>query len=271
MEITFLAQQQLDQATALSQAENWPHRLEDWQMLTRLSQGRAALREGIVIGTALRTDYGPDVSLLNMIIVQRSERGQRIGYKLMSSLMDEVSGRELRLVATKAGIPLYEKLGFESEGELFQCQGEVASVSLPDEQISPAKPGETHAIIELDSRFLAADRSALVQWLVKHARLAVVRGAEGELCGYAAVRRFGKGHVIGPIQANSERQAQNLIRYFAVSLAGQFVRIDTDDGLGRMPWLEGLGLKCIDTVTRMRKSSQTNPRPAFGLCSQALG
>lgn len=57
-------------------------------MLTRLSQGRAALREGIVIGTALRTDYGPDVSLLNMIIVRRSERGQGIGYKLMPWLED---------------------------------------------------------------------------------------------------------------------------------------------------------------------------------------
>ena len=271
MEIVSLAQRQLDQATALSQAENWPHRLQDWQMLMMLSQGRAALRDGVVIGTALRTDYGLDVSLLNMIIVQRSERGQRIGYKLMSSLMDEVSGRELRLVATKAGIPLYEKLGFESEGEIFQCQGEIASVGLPDEEINPAKPDDTHAIIELDSRFLAADRRALVQWLAKHARLAVARGAQGEILGYAALRRFGKGHVIGPIQANSQRQAQNLVCYLAASLAEQFVRIDTDDGLGLMPWLEDRGLKCIDTVTRMRKNSQTNPRPVFGLCSQALG
>ena len=185
--------------------------------------------------------------------------------------MDEVSGRELRLVATKAGVPLYEQLGFESEGEIFQCQGKIAPMSLPDEQISPAKPGDTHAIIELDTRFLAADRSALVQWLAKHARLAVVREAEGEICGYAALRWFGKGHVIGPIQAQNKPQAQNLIRYFAASLAGQFVRIDTDDSLGLMPWLEDLGLKCVDTVTRMRKTPKTDPRPAFGLCSQALG
>ena len=271
MEIVPLAQHHLDQATVLSEAENWPHRLEDWQMLMTLSQGRAALQDRAVIGTALRTDYGPDVSLLNMIIVRQSERGQGIGYKLMSSLMDEVSGRELRLVATKAGIPLYEKLGFESEGEIFQCQGEIASVELPNAEISPAKPGDTDAIVEFDSRFLAADRRALVQWLAKHARLAVARGAEGEICGYAALRRFGKGHVIGPIQANSKRQAQNLICYFAMFLAGQFVRIDTDDGVGLMPWLEDRGLKCADTVTRMRKNPKTNPQPVFGLCSQALG
>ena len=199
MEIVPLAQHHLDQATALSQAENWPHRLQDWQMPITLSQGRAALRDGVVIGTALRTDYGPDVSLLNMIIVRQSERGQGIGYKLMSSLMDEVRVCELRLVATNAGIALYEKLRFEFEGAIFQCQGEIVAVNLPDEQISPAKPGDTDAIIELDSRFLAADRSTLVQWLAKHARIAVVRGTEGELCGYAALRRFGKGHVIGPI------------------------------------------------------------------------
>ena len=271
MEIVPLAQHHLDQATVLSQAEHWPHRSEDWWMLMTLSQGRAALRDGVVIGTALRTDYGPDVSLLNMIIVRQSERGQGIGYKLMSSVMDEVSGRELRLVATKAGVPLYEKLGFESEGEIFQCQGEIASVSSPDEQISPAKPGDTHAIIELDSRFLAADRSALVQWLAKHARLAVVRGEGGEICGYAALRRFGKGHVIGPVQTKSKLQAQNLIRYFAASLAGQFIRIDTDSALRLMPWLEDLGVKYVDTVTRMRKNPKTDPRPAFGVCSQALG
>lgn len=271
MEIVPLAQHHLDQATALSQAENWPHRLQDWQMLMTLSQGRVALHDGVVIGTALRTDYGPDVSLLNMIIVRQSERGQGIGYKLMSSLMDEVRVCELRLVATKAGIPLYEKLGFESEGEIFQCQGEIAAVSLPDEQISPAKPGDTHAIIELDSRFLAADRSALVQWLAKHARLAVARGAGGEVCGYAALRRFGKGHVIGPIQTQNKPQAQNLIRYFAASLRGEFIRIDTDSALGLMPWLEDLGLKCVDTVTRMRQNPKTDPQPSCGLCSQALG
>jgi len=79
VEIVPLAQHHLDQATVLSQAENWPHRLEDWRMLMMLSQGRVALRDRVVIGTALRSDYGPDVSLLNMIIVRQSERGQGIG------------------------------------------------------------------------------------------------------------------------------------------------------------------------------------------------
>ena len=79
MEIVPLAQHHLDQATVLSQAENRPHRLEDWRMLMMLSQGRVALRDRVVIGTALRSDYGPDVSLLNMIIVRQSERGQGIG------------------------------------------------------------------------------------------------------------------------------------------------------------------------------------------------
>ena len=271
MEIAPLAQHHLDQATALSQAENWPHRLEDWRMLMMLSQGRVALRDRVVIGTALRTDYGPDVSLLNMIIVRQSERGQGIGYKLMSSLMDEVSDREVRLVATKAGVPLYEKLGFETKSEIFQFQGEIGSVSLPDEQISPAKADDINAIIGLDSRSLAADRSALVQWLMAHARLAVVRGAGGEVCGYAALRRFGKGQVIGPIQAQNKPQAQNLIRYFAASLRSQFIRIDTDSARGLTPWLEDLGLKCVATVTSMHKNPKTDPWPAFGLCSQALG
>lgn len=59
----------IDQAVMLSQAEKWPHRREDWDMLLDLSTGRVALEGDKVVGTTLRTDYGPEVSMMNMIIV----------------------------------------------------------------------------------------------------------------------------------------------------------------------------------------------------------
>ena len=270
-QLSVLTKHHLDQAIALSQAENWPHRREDWEMLLDLSRGSVALRDNVAVGTALRTDYGRDVSLLNMIIVRQSERGQGLGRKLMESLMDEVTDHELRLVATKAGLPLYEKLGFHSEGEIAQCQGNITAISPSSSQVSSADVDDVSAIIKMDCEFVEADRSALIQWLAQKDRLAVTRGEGGEITGYAVLRRFGRGHVIGPIQAASRTIAQDLICYFAAGLTGEFIRIDTDDSLGLSPWLESIALKRVAVVTKMRKNAKTDPQPSFGLCSQALG
>jgi len=45
-------------ALALSQAERWPHRAEDWAQFLSLSQGVVALVDGQVAGTALLTRFG---------------------------------------------------------------------------------------------------------------------------------------------------------------------------------------------------------------------
>lgn len=266
-----LTQHHLDQATALSQAEHWPHRQEDWEMLLALSVGIVALRGSQVVGTALRTDYGPDVSTMNMIIVARSERGQGLGRKVMEAVMERSADQELRLIATKEGLPLYEKLGFQAEGDILQCQGNIAAVGPPVSEVYSASDADLNDIIQLDTLYTAADRSGLLQWLAQNAKLAVMRVDGGEITSYAAHRRFGRGHVIGPILAPDAAQAKDLIRHFAAPLDGAFLRIDTDTSLDLVPWLECIGLPRTGTGVRMRKNAKTNPRPAFGLCSQALG
>lgn len=266
-----LTQHHLDQATALSQAEHWPHRQEDWEMLLALSVGTVALRGSQVVGTALRTDYGPDVSAMNMIIVAQSERGRGLGRKVMEAVMDKSADRELRLIATKEGLPLYEKLGFQAESDISQCQGNVAAVAPPVNDVNSVSADDLTDIIQIDTRYTAADRSGLLRWLAQNGTFAVTRADGGEITSYAALRQFGRGQVIGPILAPSAAQAKDLIQHFAASLSGAFLRIDTDTSLDLVPWLDSIGLARTGAGVRMRKNAKTDPRPAFGLCSQALG
>lgn len=240
-------------------------------MLSGLSQGNVVLRDARVVGTALRTDYGPDVAMMNMIIVAKSERGAGLGRKVMQGLMDGSGDRELRLVATTDGLPLYEKLGFEPEGVISQHQGDVTAVTPPEGHIETAGAEDLAPVQELDRTYLAADRSKLISCLAEHGEIALHRAPSGEVTGYAAWRRFGRGYVIGPIVAPDAGVAQDLIRYFATRHEGQFVRIDTDTTLGLAPWLETIGLARAGGGVKMRKNIKTEPKPVFGYCSQALG
>lgn len=114
-------------ALLLSQAAGWAHEARDWEMLLQLSTGRVALSEGRVVGTSFRTDFGAQLSALSMIIVSQEMISQGLGRRLMVSLMQAGNARAYRLIATRTGRPLYEKLGFEEVDQILTLRGKVRS------------------------------------------------------------------------------------------------------------------------------------------------
>ena len=184
----------LDGAVALSHAEGWPHRLEDWALILGLSRGIAALDGDRLIGTAMAMPFDP-AGTLGMIVVARDWRGRGLARAMLERLMDG-EARQWRLVATADGLPLYQKLGFVETHRIVQQQGTVASVAAP-EGVAWAEPGDTDAIAALDRAATGMDRAGLVAALAGAGRLAVIRDGSG-LAGYAALRPFGRGEVAGP-------------------------------------------------------------------------
>ncbi|GAB7528629.1 hypothetical protein PS3A_10380 [Pseudomonas sp. 3A(2025)] len=58
----------LEQAHALSQALNWPHRLQDWALLHNVAQGFVAEHHGQVIGSAFACPQG-EYSSIGLVII----------------------------------------------------------------------------------------------------------------------------------------------------------------------------------------------------------
>jgi GNAT superfamily N-acetyltransferase len=183
----------LDGAVALSHAEGWPHRPEDWALILGLSRGIAALDGDRLVGTAMATPFEP-AGTLNMIVVARDWRGRGLARAMLERLMDG-DARQWRLIATADGLPLYEKLGFVETHRIVQQQGPVAAVAAP-EGVAWAEPGDTEVIAALDRAATGMDRAGLVAALASAGRFAVIRDTGG-LAGYAALRRFGRGEVAG--------------------------------------------------------------------------
>jgi hypothetical protein len=102
----------------------------------------------------------------------------------------------------------------------------------------------------------------------------VVLDRDGEAIGFALLRRFGRGQVIGPVVAPDPAGAKALIGHFLGSHPGQFLRVDVPEAAGLSDWLEELGLKDAGIVFRMVRGSDVQPvGPArgFALISQAFG
>lgn len=271
-------------AHALSMALGWPYRPEDWQFSAELATGFVAEESGVVIGTAFCWKLGADYASLGHVIVSSEHQGRGIGRKLMEIALEELGPRITFLHATQAGQPLYEKLGFHVCGLLGQYQGNVDTafpLALFDgERLRPATAADLPEIIALASRASGFDRSAILTQLLMRAE-SVVLERDGGIVGFSSLRRFGRGHVIGPVVALPSRddiRARALIGHWLTKREGEFVRIDVPSGTGLTGWLAGQGLKHVDTVPKMVRNAPVvlhdyPPDPVcglYGLVSQAM-
>ncbi|RWI08771.1 MAG: GNAT family N-acetyltransferase [Mesorhizobium sp.] len=265
----------LDGAVALSRQAKWPHRRENWELALSVSQGIVALEEERVVATIMMTPYGDDAATINMVIVDAAMRGRGLGRKMMEEALASAGPRTCYLVATQEGLPLYEKLGFVTTGEIVQHQGEAPTVEAPD-HVSWSESGDHACLVTLDHIAYGHQRSALMRLLRERAKFAVIR-EENAVQAFAAIREFGRGLVIGPVVARNDIEAKTLIDFLLAHHQGTFVRIDTDVSTDIAEWLTGRGLAHVGGGITMRRGTdaQENKRTApcrtYALVSQALG
>jgi ribosomal protein S18 acetylase RimI-like enzyme len=270
--------QDLEAAQALTAEVRWPHRASDWAQMFRHGEGLVAERDGKVVATGLRWRWGPRHATLGLIIVSPACQGRRIGHRLMSALLDGLDDCSVLLHATAEGRGLYERLGFVRIGELRQHQG----VALPSPPIAldsgwrlrPAGQADLGALAALDAQARGMPRRELIADLLANAEATVVLDQEGQARGFAMLRRFGRGHAIGPVVAASDTGARALIAHLSGLNAGRFTRIDIDFAAGLGEWLESLGLLRVDAPTTMVRGPALAASPEarlYAIVTQALG
>jgi ribosomal protein S18 acetylase RimI-like enzyme len=269
------AKEHLEGALTLSQEMSWPYRLEDWAFALELGQGFVLCNSaGTVIATAAWWACGDDHASAGMIIVAKAAQGRGNGARLMDALLAATHPRTITLNSTAEGLALYERRGFVRIGVIQQHQG------VPNErhQAPPASlvramaASDVEAVARLDRQATGWARRQMLDRLIQ-AGDGHVLVRDGEPRGYAISRLFGRGHVIGPVVAESAAEAHALIEAALARLGHVFVRVDTAASSQLGDWLESIGLRQVGDATTMVKGPQIPPAgPArmFALANQSF-
>lgn len=267
----------LEAAHRLSVAVRWPHRAQDWKFVQRLGTGFVAEADGTVIGTILCWSNGTEFASLGMVIVDPAWQGRGIGKKLMAMVMAELGKRNILLIATPAGTPLYAGMGFAPIGEIHQHQGTVFQARLmplpPGERIRPLGSRDNAGLAALAARASGMPRGTVLAALLEQAECVVIDRYD-EIIGCAMLRRFGHGYAIGPVIAPDTDRAKALITHWVGTYAGSFVRIDVAADSGLSPWLNEIGLLQVDSgVVMVRGEAPLRDEKChqYAIINQALG
>lgn len=254
-----MTQADLPHAQALSAELRWPHRPIDWEQVFVYAQGLVAERDGVIIATAQRWRWGPRHATIGLVIVTPACQGRRIGHRLMSALLDGLDDCTVVLQATAEGRGLYERLGFVRTGEIRQHQGVALPaplIALPTGwRLRPAGQNDVLQLQRLDEEARGMPRHALIDDLLTQADACVVLDQDGTQKGFAMLRRFGRGHIIGPVIAPDAQGAKALIAHLAGMNAGHFTRVDIAFDSSLTEWLESIGLLRVDAATTMLRGT----------------
>ena len=276
---------ELDRLHALSLSVGWPHRAEDWQFVRESGQGLVALDEiGRVLGSAMWFTHGADFATVGMVITSPRLQTLGAGQWLMKRVFDKVAGRDLRLNATRAARRLYLSLDFQPEKTVYQCQGIARAQTMIGAEntqgdIRSLVASDIAAVIALDAAGFGVRRAALIEKLFAHsAGYGLFKG--DTLNAFALCRPFGRGHVVGPVVAESDADAVAIVRPHVADHSGSFLRIDTHMDQGEFAaFLSHSGMPVFDTVLTMSLGKRLSdfaidgatPAMTFALASQTLG
>ena len=264
---------------ALARQAGWPHRAEDCAQMLALGAGTVAVdAAALTVGVGLRWGFGRDVGTIGMVLVAPERQGRGIGRALMEALIADCEPRALMLNATAEGLALYGKLGFVSAGLVRQHQGRLSEVRVlptaPVVALRRALPGDHARLCALDAAVFGADRAALIGSLLAGGDAWLV-DRDGQAAGFALLRNFGRGTIIGPVVASPEDAAIALGAAAAEAAPAGVLRVDIPAAAERLAaWLTAAGLPAVDTVTVMLRGSwpaAATTLRRFGLALQAWG
>ena len=253
----------------LKDLAGWNQTPADWGCFLQSSPlGCFAVEaDGKVVGTAATMVYEQRFAWIGMVLVDPEFRGQGIGTCLLRKTiehLDEIGIRTMKLDATPAGRPIYQKLGFEDEYEIERW---LLKRPAPEAATASALHSVCDRVLELDQEIFGADRGNLLRSLAAE-NPDFALAAEREIAGYAFGRRGTLADHLGPWMARDEETATQLLDEFLGRSRRETIFVDAlKDRRFVSRMLLARGFKVSRPLTRMVRGPNRYPGRPEMLCA----
>jgi GNAT superfamily N-acetyltransferase len=197
--------------SAFQRSESW---LTELRLYRRLQPDGLFLasQHGIPAGMVATIVYS-NYAYVGLMGIHQDFQRQGLGFALMEHVLAWTSEQQVPLVkldASQAGQPLYEKLGFVPLHEVYVCQRQTGSLDgQRPNGIQLITPQHLDLIIASDTQAFGADRGRLLRALLETypKRAFISRSEQGQIYGYL----FAQAKRIGPWIMHERGDAESLL------------------------------------------------------------
>jgi len=267
---------------SLSTSEGWNQTENDWRLLIE-NPGNICIQaevHGKVIGTTAAINYAGEEAWIGMVLVDKDHRGRGVSKALLTGIFQKLSTYpSIKLDATPAGRPVYQKFGFRDEYQIARMvRTHPNNLPLQEnvDDIEPVQTKDTEEIIALDKMVFGVERRQLIEYLIKEypAKAWLIK-RNNRIAGFVLGRDGNRFHHIGPLVAFHISDAKALIARAIRTLKDQSIVVDVlFDKRELVEWLNEVGFARMRHFIRMYK--ENNPFPGepgklFLICGPEFG
>ena len=189
-------------AAELLRRGDWGERLVffDWAVRQPTLAPLVAVRAGEIVGTGVGSAHG-SVGWVGTIFVAPDRRREGLGEALTRTVIDDLERRGCRtlvLIATDAGRPLYERLGFEVLVPQVFFSAPGLAPKQTDDRIRPFDQSMLTGIVALDRLATGEDRSTLMERVADPESTRVLVGLDGSQRGFVIRASWGGVSLVAP-------------------------------------------------------------------------
>jgi ribosomal protein S18 acetylase RimI-like enzyme len=219
MQLRVMTKHDIPGGVRLNTVVGWNQTEADWsRFLAASPNGCFAMEDGgKIVGTAATLPFENKFAWISMVLVDPNYRNQGIGTSLLRRAIDHLDSTgipTLKLDATPAGKPLYEKLGFVTEYEIDRWILK-RTVTDTSSQHAIEAAERLSEVLEFDQEVFGADRGALLRSLNERAPdLTLIDQDANRLAGYVFGRRGLFADHLGPWMALNAEAARSLLAEF---------------------------------------------------------
>ena len=236
MRIRVMTSADIPAGMRLKELAGWNQTEADWQRFLDASKEGCFVAEidGTVCGTAATISFEGRFAWVGMVLVDPAHRGHGIGTRLLHeaiAYLDAARITAIKLDATPAGKPIYERLGFQTEYEIERwvlrrpAEVHAAKPAPSAEQVIP--PPLVERVIKSDREVFGANRSALLRSIHNdNPQLTDGLWNAGAVEAYSFGRRGSFADHLGPWVAVNEESARRMLEQFLSRSSREAVVVD---------------------------------------------
>ena len=224
----------------LKSLAGWNQLETDWEAFLQddLQGNFVAEYKGQPVGTTTTINYNRKFSWIGMVLVHPECRGLGIGTALLKHAITHAKPfGAIGLDATAAGAKLYRKLGFKTSSKWIRMKRE-ADASFSGNLSIPSKQQAFASIYKYDSEAFGAHRDGLLTNFYHRNQQLFYSTLKEQINGYILSRQGSEALQIGPLVANGEGIARDLLTQMISLNSYQALFIDTF--VHQKSWLEFL-------------------------------
>lgn len=173
--------------------------------------------------------YGDDYGFIGLYICHPEMRGKGYGQRVWDAAMARLDGRTIGLDGVPEQQANYAKMGFELAYRTWRWSGQYKPNGSLNRSISDVSDELSYDVIAFDRQFFPAPRDGFIsEWITPpHICKTVLR--DGKVSAYGVLRKCRDGFKIGPLFAQTGKDAQAIFEGLAEAAAGDFIHIDVPE------------------------------------------